>query len=190
MLTEQNLVPSFLINNGGHLKLNKQEKIMEKKIEDYLHLYLGCEIQYWFEFKTQEGGEFRKGITIGVDKTCVSFAPITIHGEHSATSIERRNFTLIKPLLRPLSDMKMDELIDFVKIDKAEHDLPYSEFEEVLSEIKAEGMAAFEWNDAPADKVFEHVRYLLSRHFDLFGLIEAGLALNKLTAPNGQVNTK
>lgn len=58
----------------------------------------------------------------------------------------------VKPILRPLWDMLVDERQDIEDIGLHRH------------ELQAE---------------FHRVKYLLSKHFDLFGWIEAGLAIDK-----------
>lgn len=61
----------------------------------------------------------------------------------------------VKIILRPLSDMRDEE-----KFGKPGKSGEYPD-KEIFS--------------------FEHTRYLLSKHFDLFGLIEAGIAIDKTT---------
>jgi hypothetical protein len=65
---------------------------------------------------------------------------------------------LSKPILRPLSDMTEEEKI----------------------ELKLNMVQATTLNHAPEIMwTFEQMRILLSKCFDLFGLIEAGLAIDK-----------
>jgi len=99
---------------------------MDKKIEDYLHLYLGCDVRH-------NNGSIVKMNSIALNNMLNN-------------KYEMQEY---KPILRPLSDMTEEEKIEVRKFDKVE--LPH----------------------------FELTRYLLSKHFDLFGLIEAGLAIEK-----------
>lgn len=129
---------------------------MEKKIEDYLHLYLGCEVM-----GTEPAwGESRKGYLTG------------IHGEYEAEiqffeedgvnvseSPAYNKFTQVKPILRPLSSMTQEEADDYNKKSATRFSLDYFR-DQVMEEA-------------------EVTRYLLSKHFDLFGLIDAGLAIPK-----------
>lgn len=116
-------------------------------IKDYLHLYLGCpiaipsvaDIEDWDGYTLHE---------INTDGMCA-----VLHNEFGITFHEVED---IKPLLRPLSDMSVEEKLE-IKVP--------------IAEICLEFMSK-EW--APKQVVF-----LLSKGFDLFGLIDAGLALDK-----------
>lgn len=66
-------------------------------------------------------------------------------------------FSDMKLILRPLSDMTEEEGAEYTK--KVTHGLSF-----MVGEHQAQSYA-------------EATRYLLSNHFDLFGLIEAGLAI-------------
>lgn len=61
----------------------------------------------------------------------------------------------LSPILRPLSDIKKEEKSIYNKMFKSNIPLPIVEA--------------------------NRTRFLLSKHFDLFGLIEAGLAIDKTT---------
>lgn len=107
-----------------------------KNTKDYLHLYLGCEVvieksSYWcvHEFDYHKG---EKRLLLPSVLTWV-----------------RNNEMIVKPILRPLSDMTEEE-------DAIDCDL------------------------SPAEKF----RFRLSKDFDLFGLIEAGLAIDKTKTSN------
>jgi hypothetical protein len=66
----------------------------------------------------------------------------------------------IKPILRPLSDMTEDE---------------HKEWQNIRFNRE------FKLKPVLTDAEYESFRYLLSKHFDLFGLIEAGLAIDATT---------
>ena len=68
----------------------------------------------------------------------------------------------IKPILRPLSDMTEEEKDDF-----ADHGYEFEDNGELPVNI---------WKGV---NMSGHVLWLLSKGFDLFGLIEAGLAIDK-----------
>lgn len=148
---------------------------MKKGLKDYLHLYLGCEVVYegiinGKELKDEQDEhkedvfyepkvEVKRGEKIGVLKEI--FTDIT--GKSRKSRIGRKglqthygngNFKLI---LRPLSDMTDEE---YWEADKLQ--MPIKEFGEYQFSA-------------------EQYRYLLSKHFDLFGLIEAGLAIDATT---------
>lgn len=89
---------------------------------------------------------------------------------------------MIKPLLRQLSDMTKDEITELFKLKG----LDYSEVVTRASiddnfiqiEYKCDGELLSDWQTAKfiSPKQFT---YLLSHHFDLFGLISEGKALDK-----------
>lgn len=73
----------------------------------------------------------------------------------------------VKKQLRPLSDMTMDELIDFIHIGQPDVDAQYHEFEEVLNDIRKKGIEAFDFSDCPPALVFKQVEFLNAKGFDL-----------------------
>jgi len=120
---------------------------MNKKIEDYLHLYLGCDVKW--------GADTVRLIdTDGVN--------CNVHGEFIGTTKCNTSIKNISPILRPLSSMTIDEKKankDFMAIGE-KFDLHF--FEEIVDAAK-------------------YYHWLLSKHFDLFGLIEDGLAIDATT---------
>jgi hypothetical protein len=155
--------------------MNKQEQLA---VTEYLHLYKGCNVRHndgWI------------GRLLGVNETLGrAFQPLKIEAPNGLAVWW--NWKDITPILRPLSDFKMDELIDFIHVGQPEIDAQYSEFEEVLSDIKEQGINALHYDDVPPLVVFNQTRWLLSKHFDLFGLIEAGLAIDATTINNKNLN--
>lgn len=136
---------------------------MEKNIEDYAHLYIGCTVKsYWgttSEIVTLVG--VADGILIydfWRDETEVAHSwDATLESEHPD-----------KLLLRPLSSMTEEEA--------AYIDVEFSFGHEMsnLSNSLKEGSLY----QMRVSETFEITRYLLSKSFDLFGLIEAGLAID------------
>lgn len=140
-----------------------------KKIEDYLHLYLGCD--------------------------CL-FNPYSDKKEHEwvakMTTQDLHRFggrlDWMKPILRQLSDMTEDEKTWFVK-DGGDLDPRFIinefHFEEKHDRMKQYYFDALTVADEDMDKrlgpgwYFMAIQYLLKQGFDLFGLIEAGLAIDK-----------
>lgn len=113
-------------------------------IKDYLHLYLGCEVQVQSE---SEKGKI---------KILACVEPVS--NKAWTESGNTHYIDLIKPILRPLSDMTEEE--------KREADL-----------VRGNGDGC---DNYAVPEAYEF-KYLLSKHFDLFGLIEAGLAIDKTT---------
>jgi hypothetical protein len=154
---------------------------MQKEIKDYLHLYLGCDTNY--------------GLLEGIRD---QYAYTIVSGKDTI----RGNVWDIKPILRPLSDMTDSELIEFAKIHNSDIEWYMQDglcigrenigvqqhfyFDDELfftAEICNNIFGQESEGDTQISNItpFETTRLLLSKHFDLFGLIEAGLAIDKTT---------
>jgi hypothetical protein len=101
-------------------------------------------------------------------------------------------FDCFKPLLRPLSDMTEEEAVALV-LEAVGAKAEFIKWHTESGEI-----GGFEWQSDHYRKGQRHntwyesfepegTRYLLSRGFDLFGLIPAGLALDKTTYQSPQI---
>jgi hypothetical protein len=87
-------------------------------------------------------------------------------GVHEAAMLDELKFT---PILRPLSDITEDELMAIgVK--------PKREWHEPTLQESKKWIVDNQYLEIYSAK---EVAYLLSKHFDLFGLIDAGLAIDK-----------
>lgn len=125
---------------------------MEKELKDYLNLYLGCSVE------TIDG----TGKLIGIikDEAFVDYRGYNNKGstdefgnEYDFVLVENEYFIKdVKPILRPLSDMTKEE---------KQNDLN-------IATIYTRDQA-------------ERIKYFLSKYFDIFGLIEVGLAIDKTT---------
>lgn len=128
---------------------------MEKKLSDYLHLYIGA-----------------KAKMPGHD-VIVSHALL-------ADEYAMRHYG-IRLYLRPLSTMTEDEGREYATHYgiKGHHPCTITEKNghvKIAIGYKDHGASLFpmgQFGQKP-----ESLRYLLSKHFDLFGLIESGLAIN------------
>lgn len=120
------------------------------EIKDYLHLYLGCTVEI------PDSQIQKHGLVKSIRKaTFLGFADyyrLESRVGFRAGPEGRVSTFFIKPILRPLSDMTDEE--------------------REQAEIVYKGNGVLESH-------FESMRFLLSKHFDLFGLIDAGLALDK-----------
>lgn len=112
----------------------------EKKIEDYLHLYIGCEAKV-------------PGSTIRITGVIIDRWEFSNHG--------------IKPILRKISDISEIEFEAAKSISNWDKNTTIDNFEDEFIH--------------GGDNNTEIFRYLLSCDFDLFGLIESGLAIDKTT---------
>ncbi len=127
---------------------------MKKELKDYLHFYLGCEFVY--------NSNPQKRYILDITELSIV-----------------QNSWNIKPILRSLSDMTEEESKDFQIIAQLEkEDLSCIEYKPNLFSNELElGTAhltnVFQWANG--------VQYLLSKHFDLFNLIESDLAIDAKT---------
>lgn len=137
-----------------------------KNIKDYLHLYLGCDTD--------------KGKLIGIElnkAVCMM----------NDLSIVEGNIYSLKPILRPLSDMTEDEAWEFAggKSESLYDDLKIESIDKTGIQISYAIDAGDEgWHIQRHKFDFYAVGpsqfiWMLSKHFDLFGLIDAGLAIKK-----------
>lgn len=135
-----------------------------KDIKDYLHLYVGC----LCEIGSEDDKKTR--VLTGVDYGL---------GVHEGVfGFQKCAVELVKPILRPLSDMTGGERI-------AAYDLHFHKnmnVDKIAPTTKVNTLTLW-MKDG-----FEHftpdtTRYLLAKSFDIFGLIEAGLAIDKTAVP-------
>jgi len=89
---------------------------MQRKLQDYIHFYIGQEAEVFWTFQGRVESE-GIGIIIGI-KTLIDLTqehPITVRkkiGAHSTDTAEYNYaYEDVKPLLRPLSDMTEEEAI-------------------------------------------------------------------------------
>ncbi len=138
---------------------------MKKELKDYLHLYLGCDCQ------TPDGiGKLIGRVATSFDIATIRFddwkklKPIS--GANRKDFGKSNNYEIadIKPILRRLDSMTEDE-------EKALY--------------KAAGNPEYAWQKRRIKQCLpgrpEGWRHLLSKGFDLFGLIEEGLAIDAAT---------
>ena len=131
-----------------------------RELKDYAPFYLGCKVIGTYDNKP------RKGYLTGVNNGGYD-CEIQFFEEDGINVFEHPVFNTIdeiKLTLRPLPDMTKEEKIEMVLL-----------FDDQFV-LGQEGKYA--WRATFFPSMFE---YLLSKHFDLFGLIEAGLAIDKTT---------
>lgn len=124
----------------------QQEKTISKDIRDYLHLYRNVEVE-------TDHPNYPKAL-----HKCSDEEGAWLWNEPNQYEYFKYKKVKIIPLLRPLSDMTEEE-----KDESGCHDFNsfYADYTEGLG-----------WIDI--DKAAEQIKYLLSKGFDLFGLIDAG----------------
>jgi hypothetical protein len=124
------------------------------ELKDYLHLYLGCQVEFGRTEKDK-----RKACFVGF----ADYHRLECRVAFRAGPEGRVSTFLLKPILRPLSDMTEEEKKEF---DLIEHN--GSSYPTVAYALAP----CFKW--------------LLEKHFDLFGLIEAGLAISASSLPKSE----
>lgn len=137
-----------------------------KKLSDYLHLYLGCEA------KSSKGTMVYKLSSVDSIGRCMFFDGF---GNDMWLGED------FKLALRPLSDMTEEEIKQVAWLQynfKAENVRGKDEW----GNIKVVNKSPFYyWINPIRSTNPETMIYLLSKHFDLFSLIESGLAIDATT---------
>lgn len=128
---------------------------MEKKIENYLHLYVWQKCVVRYKLDKEE-----------VEKT---LTPVHLHEFLNECAV-------CKPILRPFSDMEDYERTVVYDLEMRDEEIDYSRKVQCVKiwYSRTSFFMLNKWNQ-------ETFRYLLSRGFDIFGLIESGLAIDKTT---------
>lgn len=169
----------------------------EKKLEDYLHLYPGCELR-------SSTGSVRLMSVIAEIPPCTNWGIAVLNGNQSYTT----KLGDYKPVLRPLSDMKEEEVLKICSIVSPTifGDFRYNKWKVTIERewdstqknytVVREGDShsfevdcidgdIFLWEDHQyIDAPYMDFNYkfeYLKMGFDLFGLIDAGLAVDKTT---------
>jgi hypothetical protein len=143
-----------------------------KKIEDYLHLYLGCECKYR---------------TTAIENAQWGWGIVDVRTLHSVYT----GLWEIQLILRPLSNMTDGEKIFII----SNYIKPGWTGKQLLEDneddwaMRVRHIEHGEKSVYVSKKKFEPwlLKYLLSKGFDLFGLIEAGLAIETPSLLTNQV---
>jgi hypothetical protein len=142
------------------------------EIKDYLHLYLGC---------TLDNGNILNAVHVDGSLE-------TLYRGHLINYWTPEEAKELKLVLRPLSDIKFHEKQEFIETCGLE--------QEDIDCLILSTVNPFEntYGTAHLTNVIQWakgVTYLLSKHFDIFGLIDAGLAIDATPLPTDkEVNTK
>lgn len=161
---------------------------MKTEFKEVAHLYLGCEVK---ENSGLERTLFLKKVTNGNPSNIVEVGVALVSWN--------MYFTEIKPILRPLSGMTEGERKDlwFIVFNRAfsGKELFFNDNPERKSKARWVLMSGVErlgvetgghvWADSDlqtwAHNQHDITRYLISKHFDLFNLIESGQAIDRST---------
>lgn len=152
---------------------------MEKKLEDYIHFYFGCDVQTTARKEASLGQKmgYKTGKMIDMDIRCKQSA-IEVDG----VPIDF-DWTEIKPILRPITDITKDELRLIAKLTAPTEDISGKYLDDAFTQMQnlfiKHGINAFSFDELSSMQIFEVTALFLKQGFDLFGLIEAGLAIDK-----------
>jgi hypothetical protein len=138
-------------------------------------LYVGCAVSYYNSYRKADDVGLLEGILINHKK------PVKVRWVHT----ESQNLTYLYPcsyeevklILRPLSDMTGDECIKVASIlgvsSHLSNESKIFQVKELMADIfhKQTNIPGYRW--------MQLTKYLLSKGFDLFDLIGAGLAIDK-----------
>jgi hypothetical protein len=135
----------------------------ELEFKDVSHLYLP------FELRPESGSTL----------TCFAVINDTFNRSHEIVVLNgnvshRIQYGLWKPILRPLSDMTHAELCEFVGQRFA-----FNYCNTVIENISGSMFELHKFLSQFSE--YNSIPYLLSKGFDLFGLIPRGLAIDKTT---------
>ena len=142
------------------------------KLQDYIHLYIGCECQLFFRYDDKKTLEYERNGILKIirpedrENNGLGFECRTVRNNIIYYSY---SFSDVKPILRHLSDITEMEFIhvcNMLNWNTDEYDIEWFKSEYIDTTLN------FIYS-------FELTRYLLSQGFDLFNLIENGLALDK-----------
>jgi len=153
--------------------IETKNKTMEKKLKDYLHLYMGCECLLKME-------ENNKKLNIRVLRS-LPFLFGELHAEFGGNT----GFPIcdVKPILRPLSDMTEEEFEGLREITGyPNHNATFegAEGKHIRYRYgKKSTVNGFKTSLNTDQMRPDMLVFLLSKHFDLLGLIESGLAADK-----------
>lgn len=148
---------------------------MKKELKDYLHLYQNIDVKIASDRKAE-----RKMDTMIY--ATGEYAHCTKSNFPYSQDIPYKN---VKPILRPLSSITNTEVIEIVALLSdvyllVKHTGNFSygiDFEFQYNSSNRRRVACQRWDELNPEQFI----YLLSKHFDLFGLIESGLAIDKTT---------
>lgn len=163
---------------------------MNKDIKDYLHLYLGCEVKTndvrLDETKTHHG---RTGTFIGF----VDYHRLDCRLKFRGGEPEGRcSVFMLKPILRPLSDISYDEreIIGGIIDPDKEYEDDYNGYNYTHEQVGQWFINHLIKNETESDIMYRPKRFIKAINtlrrmgFDCDGPIEAGLAIDKTKLNN------
>lgn len=168
-----------------------------KDVKDYLHLYLGCDVEYGYESRKKIGELVGKHSEWGWQ---VFTRQVLVTYHHVRDE-------LIKPILRRLSSMTEEEKKEYVRLMCTNGfvsnfgDIEVGEIEtskltgesfRVTAEMFHQGKpkGTYCGTETLYNYNSRQLIFLLSKSFDLFNLIDSGLAIDRDTLNNSELTIK
>jgi len=138
-----------------------------KKLEDYIHLYIGCQVLITDEELVKdliESGGDGRGVLTGLHG---EYGPEFAANEGHHTSESPEYTWHMSLILRPLSAITENEYLEIYDLD-----IDGMNYKDIDQSDRYKVNLAHTWMEKK-----ETFRYLLSKGFDIFGLKDAGLAV-------------
>lgn len=143
------------------------------QIKDVLHLYWNVPLMAVSNFHPEGDGEWEQ---CWLRKIPISGTEYELAHENGSSffAFEDR----IKLLLRPLSDIKEEDIIGWARFCGRESEITPIAITIAVKAVKKKGIEAFQVSEGDFHLVPLLVLYLLKQGFDLFNLIPRGLAID------------
>jgi hypothetical protein len=161
-------------------------KQITKEIKDYIHHYIGCDVAYHFE---------GRGKLVGISASEVEKGKVIAIIDIGIVDFQEWYVEECKPILRKLSSMTEVEARDIAVImfgqpdsvkwrleNKTNYLNVYRKHYHISFTIDLASGDVDIYDEGGIQTTINHhfiTKYLLSKGFDLFGLIDAGLAIEK-----------
>jgi hypothetical protein len=162
-----------------------------KELKTYAHLYMGCEVNILHRVLDDTEETFvERGKLVGITESEVERGKLIAIIDMNCESLQECYIEDVKLILRPLSDMSEEEARHIYRsyfgkstAEDWSGDTGSAYFRpKQITPNKTHGLRIVEGEDYSSGDFMTVVGlmpYLLSRGFDLFGLIDSGLAVSK-----------
>jgi hypothetical protein len=144
---------------------------MEKQLKDFVQYYIGCRcLNTWF---TSEHPMYNnEWVLDGYNEH--SPKPYLLGNTETETWTDS-----IKPILRRLNDITIEEYVEVCK--EVDSEVSEEEVRNSYPSFQKEGMNQMAVDEGDFPQALKAIHYLLKQGFDLFGLLDAGLAVDEKT---------
>ncbi len=144
---------------------------MKTEFKNVIHLYIGCSC-----ITPLVNG---KGNVGAIELTGIVKGRAQFDFDNESTLCE---FDEIMPLLRDVSDISREEILEYTEMFMPEFKLTEERIVNILESIKKDGTDIFEFDGDNLQKISLIVLWFTSKQFDVFGLIASEQAIKKVTS--------